>query len=120
MNSKQRSVLSLMVGSMLYIPVLTLNSWAGGQWLDINEIYFAPFVALSMFFIFASVAILNPRPLHYGIISTAFFFAMIAAIPNVAYPIGSSYYENLEVSLSRVSGALYAIACMLYCYVVLK
>jgi len=120
LNQKQKSILSYFIGGAFYLPVLSLNSWAGGQWLDINEVYFAPFVGLSMFFIFASIAFLNPRPLYYGVVSTAFVLMFMAAIPNVTYPIGSNFYETEEIALSRVSGAIYAISTCLYCWVLIQ
>lgn len=117
MNQKHKSVLSYFMGAAFYLPVDYLNSFAGGQWLTINEIYFAPFIALSMFFVFASVAFLNPRPLYYGLLSTIFCLAMIFTIPNVSYPIGSAYYESVEANLSRLSGTIYAMGTCLYCLV---
>lgn len=99
---------------------LSLNAWAGGQWLDINEVYFAPFIPLAMFFLFSSIAILNPRPLFYGIATTLLGLAIMVSIPNVSYPIGSSYYEMLEIALSRASGVLFAMATVFYCYLVVE
>lgn len=102
---------------MFYLGTLSLNSWAGGQWLDINEVYLAPLIPAAMFFWFTSVSILNSRPLHYGIVSMLLALAMMFSIPNVSYPIGSSWYETLEIALSRVSGFFYAMGTVAYCLV---
>lgn len=109
-----------MIGSLLYLPTLSLNSWAGGQWLSINEIYFAPFIAGSMFFFFYAVSFLRSKPIFCALLSTVLALAFMFAIPNVTYPVGATFYQMEEGAFARLSGVIYAFGTCLYCFVMLS
>lgn len=75
---------------------------------------------MSAFFFFLSAAVLKTAAWQYALLSMLLLCSLMFAIPNVTYPIGSTYYESLEVGLSRLSGVGYAFTTCVYCLVVLS
>ena len=114
MTPRQKSLALYTAGFAMYLPVASLNLWAGGQWLTINEVYFAPLVLGSMFCSFASFGFLKPKPLLLGLLATGIAFAFVFAIPNVTYPIGSDFYEAEEFIMAKLSASIYFVDGLLY------
>lgn len=103
------------------MPILSLDFFAGGGWLDKTEVFFIPFIAASVILFSISFFSLSANILMKTFLNMTMVGAVFLGIPNITWPIGSEWYESIELGFGLLSGMLMLFnAALFFCYKALK
>ena len=113
-TSQSVNVLAYAFGLVLFLPVVSLNFFAGGGWLDVNEYLFVPPIVGSFALFSYSFFTLRANIVLKIVLNLSMGMSEILGIPNIVYPIGSQWWESISLGFGLVSSCFIAFNLMLF------
>lgn len=113
-TSQSVNILAYAFGLVLFLPVVSLNFFAGGGWLDVNEYLFVPPIVGSFALFSYSFFTLRANIVLKIVLNLSMGMAEILGIPNIVYPIGSQWWESISLGFGLLSACFVAFNLMLF------
>jgi hypothetical protein len=114
LNGKTVNILCYAFGIALFAPIVSLNFFAGGGWLDVHEYLFVPLIIGSLSFFSYSFLTLDSHPLLKVSLNVTISIAMMLGIPNLVWPLGSTWWDSISLAFGLMSVTLLTFNLMLF------
>ena len=99
------SFLAFVGATAFYTGLVSISflHFAGGGWLDEHQFDLTPLLVFALFFYSASFSLADV-PKMFGVsLNTLMTLSIVFAVPNISYPIGSQYWENIQGAFGKLS-----------------
>ena len=98
----------------LFAPVVSLNFFAGGGWLDVHEYLFIPSIIGSLAFFSYSFLTLQSHIALRVLLNVSMVLSEILGIPNITWPLGSQWWDSISLGFGLSASILIAFNLLLF------